>query len=414
MHRTPRFRALVAACAVVVAGSLTLPVATSMAPAAADTLPEPVRADVLPAPQVNGVVWKLAIAGDTAFAGGQFTEARPFGVAAGGPGAITNGNPDPNVKLNLIAFDITTGALNTSFVPEFNGQINDMAVTPDETKLVVVGSFTKVNGVTRNRVAVFDLPSLTLDDTVKPGTDAVVYGVTATNSTIWIGGIFSSITGPGPGALPTPRSRLGSFSATTGELTSLQIPVENGRVNSVVVSPDGTQIAFGGSFTSVGGSSAPGYGLYRADAVTGAGKPLPVNAIIRNAGDNSAILSMASDGTSFYGAGYNFHGVAGAAGGTSEGVFQASWSDGALVTLEDCHGDSYGVAPVDGIVYVASHHHNCTNSGGFPQTQPNWTLWHATRRPAAVLPPVHRRQCHRSGTGDLDRGGQLPVRALRR
>ena len=129
-----------------------------------------------------------------------------------------------------------------------------------------------------------------------------------------------------------------------------------------------------GSFTSVGGSNNPGYGIYRAKTSTGAGLPLPVNSEVRDGGANSAILHVATDGTYFYGGGYKFN-----AGGASnsEGTFQAKWSDGTLVTLEDCHGDTYDIAPVGDLVYKASHKHYCGNSGGFPQTDP-WTRWDAT------------------------------------
>jgi hypothetical protein len=45
--------------------------------------------------------------------------------------------------------------------------------------------------------------------------------------------------------------------------------------------------------------------------------------------------------------------------------------------MEDCHGDSYDVAPIGDVVYVSSHHHYCGNSGGFPQTDPE-TNYHST------------------------------------
>jgi hypothetical protein len=100
-----------------------------------------------------------------------------------------------------------------------------------------------------------------------------------------------------------------------------------------------------------------------------------VNTIYRDAGNGSSVQRLASDSTSFYGVGYAFHSNGGT--GNAEGMFQASWSTGALVNLEDCHGDSYDVAPIGDVVYVSSHHHYCGNSAGFPQTDP-WTLYHST------------------------------------
>jgi PKD repeat protein len=338
------------------------------APVSAAPLPEAVRADVLPAPQIGGtapgggVVWKQTITGNTVYAGGEFTTARPFGIAPGGAGEIGVNN--------LIAYDLSTGDLDTSFHPDFNGPILDMAVTPDGTKLVVVGNFTQVDGVERDRVAAFNLNQAgrPLSTTIAPSVNGQVNAVAATNSTIWFGGLFNKV---------GTTARLDVASVTTaGALTPLSIKGINGRVRALVVKPDGTQIAFGGAFTSVAGSSNPGYGMYRANAVTGAQLPLPVNSVVRDGGANAAILGMGADSTSFYGAGYDFN--AGSSG-NSEGVFQASWANGSLVTLEDCHGDAYGVAPVGGVVYEATHHHNCTNSGGFPQKQPQpWISWHST------------------------------------
>ena len=45
--------------------------------------PTTVAADRLPTVQINGVVWAQVVVGDTVYAGGQFTRARPAGAAAG-------------------------------------------------------------------------------------------------------------------------------------------------------------------------------------------------------------------------------------------------------------------------------------------------------------------------------------------
>ena len=85
-------------------------------------------------------------------------------------------------------------------------------------------------------------------------------------------------------------------------------------------------------------------------------------------GHGSSIYSLASDGDSVYGSGYDF-------GGSKteddfEGSFRANWCDGSLVWMEDCHGDSYSVYPTGGAVYKAGHPHYCGNIGEFPQTRP--------------------------------------------
>ena len=98
--------------AVVLAGLQTVAVSTAVAPAAnADAppaLPATAQADVLPPPQIDGVVWKQVIVGNTVYVGGEFQNARPFGSAARGQ----HGDPD-----NMLAYNLTTGALDTTFAP---------------------------------------------------------------------------------------------------------------------------------------------------------------------------------------------------------------------------------------------------------------------------------------------------------
>ncbi len=352
--------------------ALTLPHST----ADAAPLPEPVRADLLPAPQIDGVVWKQVIVGNTVFSGGQFTSARPFGSPPG-----TNESPHQN----LIAWDLTTGALDDSFAPTFNSgsQVYDMAATPDGSKLVVGGNFTQVNGQTRNRLAVFNVSDKSLNTAVVPSANAAVQALAATNSTIYAGGTFTTLAQNASAGTPVfARPRVGSFSASNGAIQPFTVHVDDQRVRGIVVGPPAaipgaakdSQVVLGGDFTSVGGSNNPGYGLYRANATTGAKLPLPVNTVFRDGGDNAGVYSLASDSTSFYGTGWHFGGP----GGNAEGTFQASWSSGSLVTLEDCHGDTYDVAPIGNVVYTAGHKHYCLNSGGFPQTVPTWTIWHGT------------------------------------
>ena len=275
----------------------------------------------------------------------------------------------------MLAYNLTTGALDTTFAPSFNAKINDIAVTPDHTKLIVVGTFSSVTmpgkaAVTRNHVAVFNLPAdgsttgIALSTTVVPSVNGETTGVAATNSAIFVSGWFSAINGMS-------RARDGSVSATNGAILPFYVPVDNNTVQSIVVSRTARQVVLGGNFTSVGGSTNPGFGIYRADASTGAGAaaagqlrrvrrrhrrrlPAPRRPTRR--------ASTAPRGTT-------------TAPATPRVSSRPTWSDGSLVTLDDCHGDSYDVAPIGDVVYVSSHKHYCGNSGGFPQTGPTSNAW---------------------------------------
>ena len=89
------------------------------APASADSAPTvpgtptTVTADSLPTVQINGVVWDQVVVGNTVYATGSFTQARPAGAAAG-----TN----ETARSNILAYNITTGNLITTWAPSLNAQ----------------------------------------------------------------------------------------------------------------------------------------------------------------------------------------------------------------------------------------------------------------------------------------------------
>ncbi len=65
--------------------------------------------------------------------------------------------PVPNLtpRGNLLAYDITTGNLVTSFNPSLNGQVLSVTASPDGSRIYVVGDFTTANGQARRRVAAY-------------------------------------------------------------------------------------------------------------------------------------------------------------------------------------------------------------------------------------------------------------------
>ena len=99
-----------------------------------------VSADALPSVQIDsGIVWTQVIAGNTVFAGGSFSNARPAGS-----------NPGQNLmpRSNILAYDINTGVA-TPFAPAINGTVKALALSPDRRTLYVGGSFTQVDGQPR-------------------------------------------------------------------------------------------------------------------------------------------------------------------------------------------------------------------------------------------------------------------------
>src|SRR5690606_34681451 len=104
------------------------------------------------------------------------------------------------------------------------------------------------------------------------------------------------------------QDRAGAAAVTrAGALTSWAPVLGERRGRVVLASPDGSEVVLGGDFPTLNGSSNPGYGL---GMVTSSDAslvlPFQVNQVIRNAGNDAAILSLKSDGESFYGTGYVF------------------------------------------------------------------------------------------------------------
>lgn len=355
-----RLQALAVATALIAASTVVAVAAAT--PALADsspsdpTTPTTVSADALPTVQINGVVWQQIVVGNTVYAAGSFTSARPAGSAAG-----VNETP----RNNILAYNLQTGVLIPGFAPSLNAQANSLAISPDGTRLYVGGDFTQVNSTAVSRLVALDPTTGALDTSFLPKVGATVSSIVATPTTVYAGGQFTSV-----GSASRPR--VAAFSATGATLLPWNPQAVGGAVKAMVMSPDGSQLVIGGAFTTMNGSANPGYGLAAVDPVSGALLPLGVNNLIRNGGNNAAITSLQSDGTELYGSGFVF-----GAGGNLEGVFSANWSDGQIKWVADCHGDTYSIYPTANAVYVASHEHYCGNIGGFPQTDP-WTFKRAT------------------------------------
>ena len=329
----------------VLVGALLLVAAvvqTALVPwtAAADTappdssLPATVSSDPLPTAQIDsaGVVWSQAVVGNTVYAGGNFTKARPAGAAAG-TSEVT--------RSYLLAYNISTGVL-TSFAPALNAQVLAVAASPDGATLYVAGDFTRVGTTTRNHVAAFSTSTGALT-AFNPNTNNDVKAIFATASTVYLGGPFSSVGG---------HTRHGSagVSASTSIPTAFDPIITGGSVRAITGKADGSRIVLGGAFNSVNGSvpsdkSKPGYGLVLLDpASSTTNQPMPVNSLIRDGStDGSAAIDTLianPDGTGFFGGGFSFN----KSQGDFEGSFQANWS-GVLTEMEDCHGDTYSVFP---------------------------------------------------------------------
>ncbi|CAN5125372.1 hypothetical protein BH09ACT1_BH09ACT1_13530 [soil metagenome] len=342
--RRSRLTAALIATVMLIAAAL----AFADAPAVADTappsgLPATVSADALPTAQMNGVAWAQVTVGNTVYVTGNFTAARPAGVAVGGTGTVT--------RSNLLAYNITTGVLSTTFVHSLNGQGRAIAASPDGTRLYVGGDFTTVDGATHTRIAAFNLTTNALITTFTASANAIVRALAATNTSVFVGGEFTSASG-------TSRSRIASF--TSAGALSTWNPGANSNVQSLVITPDGTRVIAGGQFSTLAGATALGMGSV--SVASGASQPWAANTIIKDSGSSASIDALTTDGVYIYGAGL-FTTV----GGNFEGRFSANPTTGAIRWMNNCHGDSYSVYATTTVLYSASHEHDCSDIGDFNQ-----------------------------------------------
>ncbi len=353
------------------------PVASAAVPVISQRPATAVTSDQLPTVQINGVAWDQAIVGNTVYAGGEFTSARPAGVEPG-----TSETP----RSNLLAYNITTGALITSFNPTFNGVIKSLAVSPDQSRLYVAGDFDRVNGVSRPRLAAFDTATGALLLGFAPVFNARVNVVTVTDSAVYAGGWFTSVNA-------TTRTRLAALNPATGALLPWA-PTANYNVNALTVTTDRSRVIVGGQFTALNSTTA--YGLGAIDANSGATLPWTMNRYVRDSGVNASITSLKTVGDTVYGSGYRY----GTGNGTFEGVFAASANSGNVIWLQDCHGDSYDTTAMGGLIYSVSHAHDCSNIGGYPDVKNQYQ--HTT----AVTPDARGTVQRNTVTGYTDFSGQ--------
>jgi len=358
----PRSRSLGILTAAITAVGLVFGGLAIAQPAAADTQPpDPtnpaspptVSADVLPTTQIDGVAWAQVVVGNTVYVAGKFTTARPAGAAAG-----TNTTP----RSNLLAYDVTTGNLISSFNVPLNAQGLAIAASPDGSRIYVGGDFTTAGGGNYYRIVAISTATGQVISSFRPIMESQVRALAATNTAVYAGGTFSSTNG-----VSTPY--LAKINASDGSTNTAWAASADYVVDAIAVSPDGSKVYAGGRFQHVnGGNNA--YGLAMFDGTTGAFQAFGANSVVRDAGTQAGITALVATNDRVYGSGYVF-----GSGGNLEGSFSADPSTGNLIWMEDCHGDTYSVWPMNDALYVAGHPHYCGNVGGFPQTNP-WTYHH--------------------------------------
>ncbi|MEU3774150.1 DNRLRE domain-containing protein [Streptomyces sp. NPDC032472] len=312
-------------------------------PAAAVTPPVAFTADPLPTWQPNGVVWALAEAGGTVFAGGTFSAVRPPEGSGG----------TERTAVNFAALDAATGAPTSctlSFtVGSGTATVRALAVSPDKKTLYAGGYFGAVNGTPVSSLAAVDVATCTVKPSFRPAFAATVRALAVTGDTVYAGGDFLTVDGQ-------PRRRFAAVAASDGALKPFRADAdESGR--AVELTPDGAHLALGGDFFTVNGTDT--HALAMVDAATGAiAKAYP--GFIQT---NSVVKDLAADANGIYTANE------GTGGGVFDGRIALHPTDFTQRWRDTCLGATQAVLPYRDVLYSASHAHDCSSVGEFPDGQ---------------------------------------------
>jgi hypothetical protein len=213
-------------------------------PAAAVNVPHSVVVSADPVgttPNVlDGQVNAIVQVGDKMIAGGTFTQVR----RGGGPILTRN---------NIFAFDPTTGAIDTAFVPSLNGAVNALEAGSDGQSVFAGGTFTTANGTTVNRLTKLNVLNGQRVTAFSANASGQVRDLVLRGGRLFVGGDFGTIKSQA-------RARLAAVDETTGNVDpNLNLPfsgTHNGGGTNVYkfdVNPAGTRLIAVGNFTAVGG-----------------------------------------------------------------------------------------------------------------------------------------------------------------
>jgi hypothetical protein len=175
------------------------------------------------APELDGDVEALAVAGGVLYVAGSFTHA--------------NGQ----ARAGLAAFDLATGSLSDYSVA-VGGPVHALAVSA--TRVYFGGSFSDVAGVPRGNLAATDLSGVL--DGFDPDADGPVRALALQGEALFAGGEFANVGGAA-------RSFLAALDVADGDAVADFDATADAVVWSLAVA--GSTLFAGGDFTAIGGAS---------------------------------------------------------------------------------------------------------------------------------------------------------------
>lgn len=227
-------------------------------PAVVDDVPSRATPNVL-----DGRVQAITQVGNTTILGGSFTQvANP-----GGTDAVTGANGQ-----YIVAFDATTGTVNTAFAPGLDGQVWALLPGPVPDTVYVGGAFNNVGGVKDKGLTLLDV---TTGHRV-PGFAAIamngtVQALERVGDRLFVGGTFTSFGGQARGGLASVDATTGAVDGFVQTVVQLNHNWTSGQpvcgttypagcsakgavgVTGMDITPDGTRMVIIGDFKTVDG-----------------------------------------------------------------------------------------------------------------------------------------------------------------
>jgi len=211
----------------------------------------------------------LAVSSSTVYIGGDFD------LESGGPAnptthapTCTTGNEDSG---GVFAVSRSTGDVDTAFQPNTDGEVDALALSPDDSTLYVGGKFDYIPGASSPFLAAVDSTTGAVNSSWLPQAKGNVYALATSGSTVYAGGSFKQIGANAAARLGVAQlDGVGGTANATSFDAGLQPSIDDyeTEVNALALDDPTapTRLAIGGSFATSSGAD----NLALADPSTGA------------------------------------------------------------------------------------------------------------------------------------------------
>ncbi len=191
---------------------------------------------------VDGSVQSIVQIGNTIVMGGDFTQVEAAGSTT------------PVSRPNILAFNATTGALSTTFLPQIDGMVEALLPSADGKSVYVGGDFHTVNGKKTKSLTELSLSDGTTVTAFKtPSNNGKVKDLRLAGGNLWVAGSFTIMGGVSQTGLTTLNPITGAPSPYMRQQVAGTWNGGTTTVAKIDVTPDGSKLVGIGNFRTVGG-----------------------------------------------------------------------------------------------------------------------------------------------------------------